>query len=269
MHLIVTCPGGAQHALHADERTTVADVKALVAQREGALRCVPSPPPPPASTGRRAQRRAAPRAGTPPGQQALLFAGRQLAPDDAVLLPDLRLADYNLGGALVVYLQPRLAAPVRIFLTRRAGDPAAAAPRQAWPELVEAASTLGNVARLLAVRGLSAGDFPAEVVVVKRADGSGCPRVCVRLGDSVQRLLDAIWQAEVRARDLSCWHATAARLRSASTGQADARRLAPTHASVRLRAQGVAVASVTFCQQAGDGCLQATFAGLPPAPGSS
>jgi hypothetical protein len=131
---------------------------------------------------------------------------------------------------VVVYVQPQLAVPVRVFLTGPGpGNPSSA---RLFPELVEADSSLANIQALLQQRQLTCTAFPPVVgrageaagrssssspagagqqaaaaaaaaaggssnVVVKRQDGTCCSRVRVHEACSLQQLLEAIWQAEV------------------------------------------------------------------------
>lgn len=179
-------------------------------------------------------------AGIPPGNQALLFAGRTLCPDSALLLDELQLDRFNLAQEAVIYMQPLLSQPVRVYLAQPAGasstaaSATATAPRQVFCEVVEAGSSLANILLLLVQRGLAQPhqqpqqqhrpqqqpptDSSSMAVVVKRQDGSGCPRVHVHEGCTIQRLQETIWAAE-----------------------------------------GVAAGTLTFCQQAHDGCLQVAF----------
>jgi hypothetical protein len=127
---------------------------------------------------------------------------------------------------VVVYLQPRLSLPVRVYLCGQPGTP----NLRMFPEVVEASSTLANIQELLQLRQLTCMAFPAEEhsasipsaqqqqqqeqqqpaqacssstssgsssVVVKRQDGSCCSRVCVGQQCTVQELLAALWEVEV------------------------------------------------------------------------
>jgi hypothetical protein len=98
--------------------------------------------------------------GIPVEQQALLFAGAELA-DEADLLEDARLGDYSLSQEAVVYLQPRLRQPRLVFLcdAGSGGGSHGCTVRRArqFPELLEGTSKLGAVFSLLCARGLTSG----------------------------------------------------------------------------------------------------------------
>jgi hypothetical protein len=221
-------------------------------------------------------------AGTPASNQALLFAGRPLAPDAALLLPELRLDAFSMGHEVVVYMQPLLTAPVRVYVTGQHGGSSCAssvAGKRLHLEHVEAASSMANIQALLVTRGLTCAPFPSAAtrgsctaagaepsssdVVVNRADGSCCARVRVNESSSLQELVAAIWQAEVKgqaprspfacAARADCWSTLAA----AVWGAAHTKPPRPAHAA-GCCAQGVAVSSLTF-YQAHDGCLHAMF----------
>lgn len=135
---------------------------------------------------------------------------------------------------VVVYMQPQLSQPVRVYLSTQPGG--SNAKQRLFPEDVEATSTLTNIQDLLTQRQLTCMPFPPPAqtsstggaaaagsaqgsartssssssggqagagaigssnVVVKRQDGSCCSKVQVEEGCTVQELLEAVWEVEV------------------------------------------------------------------------
>eukprot|EP00878_Enallax_costatus_P043598 GHUV01051626.1.p1 GENE.GHUV01051626.1~~GHUV01051626.1.p1 ORF type:complete len:257 (+),score=87.20 GHUV01051626.1:404-1174(+) len=196
------------------ENTTVLDLKQHVARKEGVS----------------------------PDQQLLMFAGRQLFPDSALLLDHLALDSYSLAHEVVVYMQRQLSEPLRIYLCHPG-----TAPTQQQAEMVEASSTLSNIMNLLTTRHLSTRPFPTTAaalgsaapaaankpraaglasaggtdsavssgsailpscVVVKRQDGSCSSKVHVTEDCTVQQLVETIEQVEgVSASHLTFYQA--------------------------------------------------------------
>lgn len=138
---------------------------------------------------------------------------------------------------VVVYMQPQLSQPVRVYLSTQPGG--SNAKQSLFPEVVEASSTLTNIQQLLEQRQLTCMPFPPPAqgqngstggaaaaagsahgsartsssssggrqagagaigssnVVVKRQDGSCCSKVQVEEGCTMQELLEALWEVEV------------------------------------------------------------------------
>lgn len=66
------------------------------------------------------------------------------------------LCDMCCPVQVVVYMQPQLSQPIRVYLSAQPGS----ANLRMYPEVVEAGSTLANIQDLLAQRQLTCTDFP-------------------------------------------------------------------------------------------------------------